>query len=320
MEYFVAVGGAGSIAVAASKVNVTSPSISAAISHLETEFGMPLFVRQHAQGLSLTQSGRTLYEQAMVVLREAGMLVELAGNISGEVRGPLSLGCMVSFAQVVLPTLRKAFVECYPDVRVSQVESDATEIVGALRRAEIDVALTYDLLVPSDLKFLPLLDLPPFVLISSGHPLAAYKEITVEELRHEPMVLLDLPQSADYFLSFFTDKGIKPHVAERSRDLAVVRSLVANGFGYSVANMRPLNGMSPDGKPLTFIPLAGQPRPMRMGLLMTQQADAAHVVRSFVDFAQNWVHDGLVPQSVGGPTARTATMPVATPSSRQARQ
>lgn len=307
LEYFVAVGAAGSITLAAGKVNVSSPSISAAIAQLETEFGTPLFVRQHAQGLSLTQTGRILFEQAQVVLSEAGNLIDLAGNISGEVRGPLSVGCMVSFAQVVLPAMRKKFVDCHDQVRFSQCELDAADLVSALRRAEIDVALTYDLLIPDDLKFVPLLSLPPFVMISETHALARREEISLEELRDEPLVLLDLPQSADYFLSFFSNTGVKPKIAERSRDMAVVRSLVANGFGYSIANVKPMNGLSPDGKPLSFLRLTGDLRPMKMGLLMPHGAETNIVVSAFVEFAKRWMLDGFVPQLVGDTNARPTT-------------
>lgn len=298
LEYFVAVGEAGSITIAAGRVNVSSPSISSAISQLETEFGMPLFIRQHAQGLSLTQAGRALMDQAKAVLREADRLVDLAGDISGQVRGPISVGCMVSFAQTVLPALRREFVDSHPEVRFTQTELDASEMVSALRRAEIDVALSYDLMVPPDLRFMPLVELPPFVLLAADHPLAKRQEVSVEELKDLPMVLLDLPQSADYFLSLFQTRGITPEIAERSRDLAVVRSLVANGFGYSIANMRPRNDMSPDGKPLRFIPLKGPVRPMTMGLLMPPQAQTTHLVRSFVDFAKGWVTEGFMPEGL----------------------
>ncbi|MEO0361306.1 MAG: LysR family transcriptional regulator, partial [Pseudomonadota bacterium] len=61
LEYFVAVGEAGSIAQASERVSVSSPSISAAIGALEAEFGVQLFVRQHAQGLSLTPGGRRVF-------------------------------------------------------------------------------------------------------------------------------------------------------------------------------------------------------------------------------------------------------------------
>ncbi|WP_371224886.1 LysR family transcriptional regulator [Roseovarius sp. 2305UL8-3] len=287
LEYFVAVGEAGSIALASEKVNVSSPSISAAINQLEKELGLSLFVRQHAQGLSLTLAGRRMLEQAKLVLREAEYIVDLAGDISGTVRGPLSVGCLVTFAQVILPSLRRSFEAEFSDVRVRQSELNQAEIFSALRRAEIDVALTYDLDLPADLVFESLLELPPFVIVGEAHPLADRDEVSVDELADLPMVLMDLPFSSEYFLSFFAAAETKPIIAERTRDMAVMRSLVANGYGYSIANIRPLNDMSPDGKPLKFLKLRGDVRPMRMGLLTATDADSANVVRAFVSHCRH---------------------------------
>ncbi|MEM9632697.1 MAG: LysR family transcriptional regulator [Pseudomonadota bacterium] len=286
LEYFVAVGEAGSIALASEKVNVSSPSISAAINQLEKEFGLPLFVRQHAQGLSLTLAGRRMMEQAKYVLQEADKLMDLACDIAGAVRGPLAIGCLLTFAQVVLPALRRSFENEFEDVRVRQFELNQAEIFSNLRRAEIDVALTYDLDLPADLVFETLMELPPYAIVDENHPLANSPHVTVEELQAYPMVLLDLPFSSEYFLSFFSEIDVKPYIAERTRDMAVMRSLVANGFGYSIANVRPLNDCSPDGKPLKFIPLVGDVRPMRMGLLMSNDADRTSVVRAFVEHCQ----------------------------------
>ncbi|MCR9113507.1 MAG: LysR family transcriptional regulator [Rhodobacteraceae bacterium] len=295
LEYFVAVGETGSIAMAAKKVNVSSPSISAAITQLEKEFGLPLFVRRHAQGLSLTQAGRQMMDQARLVLREANSLMDLAGDISGTVRGPMAVGCLLTFAQVVLPTLRRRFEAAFPDVRLRQFELNQVEIFSALRRSDIDIALTYDLDVPSDLTFVPLAKLPPFVIVSETHPLADRPEVSVEDLTGHAMVLLDLPISADYFLSFFERTGTRPIIAERTRDMAVMRSLVANGYGYSIANVRLLNTMSPDGKPLRFIPMTGPVRPLHMGYLMAPGADKSHAVRAFVELGQLLIRSGDLP-------------------------
>ncbi|PHO03063.1 LysR family transcriptional regulator [Rhodobacteraceae bacterium 4F10] len=283
LEYFVAVGEAGSISLASEKVNVSSPSISAAINQLEKEFGLPLFVRQHAQGLSLSQAGRRMLVQAKLVLKNAEGLMALAGDISGVVRGPLAVGCLMTFAQVVLPSVRKSFETENTEVDVSQYELDQSAIFNQLRRAEIDVALTYDLNLPADLQFVSLLELPPYALVDETHPLAHLSEVSVTTLKDHPMVLLDLPFSADYFLSFFSQADVTPNIAERTKDMAVMRSLVANGFGYSIANVRPVNDRSPDGKLLKFIPLVGDVRPMRLGCLMSQDADTSSVVRAFVD-------------------------------------
>ncbi|WP_424941309.1 LysR family transcriptional regulator [Aliiroseovarius sp. S253] len=295
LEYFVAVGEEGSISHASERVNVSSPSISAAISQLEDEFGLPLFVRKHAHGLSLTQAGRQFMAQAKQVLQEADALNRLAGDISGNVQGPLNIGCLVTFAQVLLPAIRRQFELKYPDVRVSQIETDQLSLIEQLRRAQIDVALSYDLEIPPDLEFVPLRSLPPYAMVPEGHPLARQNEVEVAELLDYPMVLLDLPLSSNYFLSFFDQTGRKPRIVERTRDMAVMRSMVANGFGYAIANIRPYSDLSPDGRRLVFIPLKGEQRPMQLGLIIPEGARNVLTVNAFIDHAATIIRDWNYP-------------------------
>ena len=68
IEYLIAVADAGSVALAAERLHVSSPSISTAISQLEADFGLQLFIRRHAQGLSLTEGGRRFVETARTIL------------------------------------------------------------------------------------------------------------------------------------------------------------------------------------------------------------------------------------------------------------
>lgn len=283
LEYFVAVGEAGSIALAAEKVNVSSPSISGAIAQLEAEFGLELFIRRHAQGLTLTQAGRQMLDQARALLAGAEALNRLAASISGQVRGPLSIASLLTFAPYVLPQTRRSFEARFPEVRLRQQEMNQQEIYRSLRDGSVDVALTYDLDIPADLAFAPLVALPPYALLPEGHPLALRPSVTAVDLAPLPLILLDLPYSADYFLSAFRDAGLTPSIAERTRDMGVMKSLVASGFGYGIANIRPLDDLSPDGRRLAYVPLAGQVRPMRLGCLTTPGAEAALTVKAFLD-------------------------------------
>jgi DNA-binding transcriptional LysR family regulator len=292
LEYFVAVGETGSVTAAAQQVNVSAPSISAGVSQLEDELGVKLFLRHHAQGLTPTLAGRELLEQAKLVLREAATLRDLSGDLSGSIRGPLAIGCLSTFAQIVLPGLRRSFVEQYSDVRIRQVEADQSELFGLIHQGKIDLALTYDLDLPRDLTFFPIIELPPLVALSVSHPLAHLPAVSVQELAPFPMVLLDLPHSADYFLSFFTVAGLRANIAERTRDMAVMRGLVANGFGYSIANIRPMNDLAPDGKPMRFIPLTGDLRPMRMGILMGSGMNETQLHKAFLAHARTWIETG----------------------------
>jgi DNA-binding transcriptional LysR family regulator len=291
LEYFVAVGEAGSIAKAAEQVNVSAPSISASIAQLEAEFGVQLFVRKHSHRLSLTAAGRVFLREASRLLTEADALHDVADDLAENVRGPLAIGCLLTFAQIVLPSLRKKFEELYPDVRIRQFERDQSQLLEMLQRGEIDAALTYDLDVSQDLTFEPLILLPAYVMLAADHPFSTRASVTAEDLLPEPMVLLDLPHSREYFLSVFQKKGMRPNIAERTGDIAVMRSMVANGFGYGIANMRPLNTLSPDGKQLVFIPLGDNLRPLTMGVAIPNSERRTRTVQAFIDHCRRFVFE-----------------------------
>ncbi len=299
LQYLVAVGETGSIARAADRLNVSPPSISSAITQLEEELGISLFVRQHAQGLSLTQGGQRVSDQARQVLNGAREIANIAADISGVARGPLAVGCLLTFAQLVLPRLRRGFESGYPDVRIVQKELNQAEILNALQRSEIDIALTYDMDIPTDLNFIGLVRLTPFAFLHAGHELAERASVSIADLAELPMVLLDLPISADYFLSLFSAAAQQPRIVERTRDMAVMRSMVGNAFGYSIANVRPQSDMSPDGSPLVCVPISGPVRSLRMGLLTTHGADKSRTVQAFIDYARDEVRSGAF-HAIGG--------------------
>ena len=69
---------------------------------------------------------------------------------------------------------------------------------------------------------------------------------------------------------------------------------MANGYGYSIANVRPLNVRSPDGKPLHFVPIIADVRPMKMGILTTPEAENVNVIRAFVNIAKSGLRDALI--------------------------
>ncbi len=296
LEYFVAVSEEGSISKAATRASVSAPSISVAIAQLEDDFGLKLFVRKHAHGLTLTQAGRELAAQARVVLAEARAMRHLAERISGQVQGVLTLGCLLTVAQLLMPRLRRSFEALYPQVTVVQTELDQLAIFAGLRRAEIDLALTYDMDIPKDIQFLPLASLPPYVLLSPDHPLAGLPEVSPQMLQPHPMVLLDLPHSAAYFLAFFDGLEAPPYIAERTKDMAVMRSLVAHGYGYSIANIQPQKSQAPDGRPLRLVPLVSERPAMQLGIAVQEGAGNMPAIRAFVAHCRSQLPALILPE------------------------
>jgi DNA-binding transcriptional LysR family regulator len=295
LEYVVAVGEEGSIAQAAQRLHVSAPSISAAVAQIEAELGVQLFHRRHAQGLALTPGGERIVAAARDALRQAERVVVLAADLRSSISGPLAIGCLSSFAALLLPELRARFEALYPEVEVRQVEDDHAGLMDGLRQGRLDLCLTYDLDVPPGIQFEPLAPIPPHVALPPDHPLVRRAAVTPGDLSDQPMILLDLPGSTAYFLSAFGPDGPMPRIAARTRDMALARSMVANGFGFLLVNVHPLSELAPDGKPLVYRPLSGGPRTLWLGVARLQGIRPTRVTGAFEAHCRALVTPASIP-------------------------
>ncbi|MDE1951122.1 MAG: LysR family transcriptional regulator, partial [Burkholderiales bacterium] len=225
LEYFSAAAEAGSIAAAAECIHISAPSISVAITQLEQQLGVALFIRGHA-GLSLTTAGQDVLARSRALLAQARDLHDSVASNSAGLKGRIALGCMTTLAPMLLPELVRGFAGAHPGVSVESVEGSQDQLIGQLRRGVVDVAISYDMHVPQDLQFEPLVALPPQLLMAAGHRLAHRPSIALAEVAADDYILLDLPFSRDYFLSVFQQAGLEPKVALRTTQMDVVRTLV----------------------------------------------------------------------------------------------
>ena len=295
LQYFVAAAEAGSIKLAAERISISQPSISSAIAHLEDELKMQLFVRHHAQGLSLTLAGKRMHREVNLLLKQAAGLYALGDNVNDEVAGSLSIGCMITLAPMVAPELGQSFKKSFPDTAVSIVEGSHEQLMNKLKSVEVDAAITYDLQTPEEIVFQPLASLAPRVLLAKDHKFADREEIKLSELAKAPMVLLDLPYSREYFLSLFYSKGLTPTIAANSSSPEVVRSLVANHYGFSIVNAQAKNMTSPDGRELRAIKLAGRHRPMKIGLATLALEQKPKIMQAFETHCKKMISQNSIP-------------------------
>jgi DNA-binding transcriptional LysR family regulator len=266
LSYFVAAGESGSVTLASERVNISQPSISAAIAQLEAEFDIQLFIRHHAQGLSLTPAGERFLTAAKALLQQAEELRDVADEVATAVSGPLNIGTFRTYAPLLISGVWKSFLDRYPKVKLRISEGDEALLIAKLRRAEISLALTYSHHITDDLAFEPLAELPTYVLLAASHPLATRKSVRLADLADEPFVMLDLPLSREYFLSLFIRSDLTPNIVAASEYPETVRSYVASGFGYSLATARPLNKAALNGLPLAYVRLDGPFAPMVLGI------------------------------------------------------
>lgn len=304
LEYFIAAGETGSITQASERIAISQPSISTAISQLESELGVQLFVRHHAQGLSLTPAGRVLLGEAKRLIEQAESLYTAAAEVTDQVRGRLSVGCLVTMAPMVLPELSYSFTTAFPETTIRHFEHHQEWLLESLRRTEIDVAITYDLQIPEGIAFTPLASLPPHAVVSESHPFARQSAVTLKELAAEPLILLDLPISREYFLALFMKEGLQPLIHSRSAHQDVARTMVANGYGYTLANVRPRSDLALDGRRVVRVRIAGEHRPMVMGIATLQQLKKSKLLQAFELHCRSFISDAYIPGMVAPATER----------------
>ena len=295
LSYFVAAGDAGSILRAAENIHVSQPSISNAITHLEDVFQIQLFIRHHAQGMSLTTAGSQIMEQAKALLRDADELKSFAGKLSEQIFGSINIGCFIPLAPIITPGLCHGFMQSHDGVEVNVSEGNQAELLSKLKKGAIDLALTYNLQLESDIAFTPLVELKPYVLLAADHHMAAKKSISLTHLADEKFILLDLPLSDTYFMSLFDSHNLKPNIYARTRHIEVQRGLVAKGYGYSLANVRPINKKSLDGSSLKYIPLSGFNPGLTLGIATLANIKKTIVVDSFSQFCHQQISTENIP-------------------------
>jgi DNA-binding transcriptional LysR family regulator len=136
--------------------------------------------------------------------------------------------------------------------------------------------------------------LPPHAVLPAMHPLGKQAVVSLADLAPLPMVLLDLPHSADYFLRLFADAGLRPRITDRTRDMGVMRSLVGAGFGYSIANIHVATTLAPDGSRLCIRPVLPPVQPLMLGIVTVGGGQNALTTRAFLDHCRAAIAAGDV--------------------------
>lgn len=288
LRYFVTVVEMESIAEASRQLHIAQPSISIAIKNLEDAFDQQLFIRHHAQGVSLTPGGRRFYDKAKDLLR---LSYEFEQNSRAEnevVSGTIAVGCFESAAPLYMPKLIAGFKKIYPDISIQLNDGEQHELMHGLHRGRFDVAFLYDLELGNDIHKEEL-NAPhkPYALLPAVHPLAKNKSVTLHELSREPMVLLDAIPSKNYFINIFRDKGYYPDVAYSSPSIEMVRCMVGQGLGFSVLVTRPYSIMTYDGGCLAQVEIEDDMPASTLVMAYLKNNEPTRPARLFMEYCRS---------------------------------
>ncbi len=292
LRYVEAAGRLGSIARAAKEQSISQSSITAAIDSLETELGYSLFVRTPAKGIRTTPSGRESLHSIRSFIDQARHFEGEIKSIGGDTTGALKIGCYATAAPAFLPPVLKGFTEKYPGISIKLLEGNMQTINEFLEDGKADLAFTYGQSVSEQQDFLPLFTAPPFALIAVDNPLANQSSVSMARLSKQPMVMLDLPRTRDYFTSLFQQYELTPNIVHTTRSSEIARALVAGGFGFSILNILPTDYVKGKSR-YAVIPISDKLQDQKFGLATLKTVYRPRIVQAFVNHCKDLTASGV---------------------------
>lgn len=235
LEYFVAVAEEQNFTRAAERVHISQSGVSAQIRRLEQELGAELFDRS-GRTATLTVAGKAALEHARTALAATAALAQAVGEVTGLIRGRLTVGMVVGCTLTPLFDALAAFHRAHPGVEIALLEDNSDRLVQAVRAGTVDLALVGTAATtPDGLEALTLISERLVVAVPPGHPLAGTDRVTLGDLGAHPVICM--PSGTGLRTVFdraCAGQGLEPSIALEAGASDAMADLAVRGLGVAV--------------------------------------------------------------------------------------
>jgi DNA-binding transcriptional LysR family regulator len=270
LRYFVAVAEMENLSRAATqRLHVAQPSLSRQIRDLEKEVGVPLLERT-PRGVRLTDAGRAFLDEARAILKYTNEAVLKARTIGGKRETELHVGDFPLVAARIMPRLLRDYREAMPDVHVQLHDWPVEKQIAAVRDGQLQLAIIIPPLTGDwrrQLRFEELMSLRVCLAVSSNHPFAQRKAVSLAEAARQPFIGLlhaEFPQHRVYVDAIFARVKDKPRFVEEHDGWAELLSAVDAGTGVAIASDAFDYAF---GNRVKFLPLTPEPKRVPLGVI-----------------------------------------------------
>lgn len=213
---------------------MAQPSLSQQIIKLENELGAKLFDR-FPRSARLTSFGRAFLPKAEAILRQVAEARTEIQEMTGAVKGEVSIGAIPTIAPYLLPSALARFTRKHPGVTVSVVEEITPLLLDQLRQGKLDMALLA-LPVPGvDLICEELIREPLYAVVPARHRFSCRRSLELREIKNEPFLLLKEGHCfRENTLLACRRSRVRPNIVFESGQFASIIAMVSAGIGISV--------------------------------------------------------------------------------------
>ncbi len=223
IELFLNVAKYGSFTKAGEKMFMTQSWVSKRISQIERELDLRLFLRNKREVL-LTPAGRILEQRLTNVTNDILDAIQAAHVAQTGASGYLRIGYL-EWGSVVFLDLIRRFIALNPQFSVEIFRRQFAELRADISIGRMDIIFTIsydcDQFSSSEYCTMNVERVPVLAYMNKDHPLAGRSSVTMEDLRPEPMLMVDQKSSPGYgtfVRNLFIKHKIRPVIAQYAHD------------------------------------------------------------------------------------------------------
>jgi LysR family transcriptional regulator for metE and metH len=285
----------GSVTAAAARLHLTQSALSHAMKKLETQAGVPLWIRE-GRSLRLTQAGEHVLDVANRLLPQLEQADQALADLSRGSRGSLHIGMECHPCYQWLLKIVGDYLQRWRDVDVDVKQKFRFGGLAALLEHEIDLLVTPDPTPRPGLIFEPVFDYEQVLVVGQDHPLAPLHHVEPQQLADE--VLITYPVDVDrldIYNYFLNPAGVSPRARKVIESTDLMLQMVAVGRGVA-ARPRWLVEENAGRMGIAAVRLGanGVPKQIHLGVRSTD-LDVAYM-RAFILAAKERRNDASAPQ------------------------
>ena len=286
LEFFMVLAREQHFGRAAQELNITQPSLSAAIKQLEEQLGVML-VRRGARYQGLTPEGQRVLEWARRIVGDTRTMREEMRAARGGFAGHVRIAAIPT-ALAMIPQLTTPFRDKHPGVTFTILSRTSIEVLTLLENLEVDAGITYLENEPlGRVVSVPLYNERYQLITSVGNQHADRKQVSWQEAASLPLCLLTLDmQNRRIINQHIAEAGAEARPTLESNSMITLFAHVRTG---KWASIMPLNLLESLGiaEPVRAIPIVGPDAGHLVGLVAAHREPNTPVVSALLHFARS---------------------------------
>lgn len=240
IKQFMALAEAKHFYKAAADIGLTQSALTQAISKLERELDLQLFVRSKT-GSILTEHGKRLCDHAKVIIGQFEAAETELKVRSHQLSAEISLGIIKSLSDDIVLSVISQFKERYPNYNVKIIKDWSETLSILLAEGEIDFAFLSDHFLSTNMPELKLDCLfkdQIQVVVGEPHELFSFDTVELKDLSEHQWVAVSTALDWPEFLArIFTASDLKPPKdVIKTNSLTLATSLLQEGHAVGIAS------------------------------------------------------------------------------------